>query len=369
LHCEDLGSDNAGDWEEFNRRSPDGSIYHTLRWKEVIERSFGYRSRYFLVYDGKVPVAICPFFEVPLKGKRSLIPPPATDIKHVVVGRPTADRSITDEITAKLTDTAKEHGCSYIIVASPAPELIESTRFVYNERPLKQYPLRVNGYFLLDLGKNDPDYIWNTLFSGKKHNQRKYIRRFEQSGFSITDSRDKKDFDRFYKYYTENLNHIGATPFDRSHFDVLFDRFSKDEIRMTFLEKEDLFAGGAMALLDAERGVMHIRYLALNRDLPGTYHPPYALFWEAIRYAHSQGLRAVCFGTNNSDENDRNYAMKKGFGSDYHHYYSEIIPANYRSRLMYAAYRRLNMLKEYEGGHVNECETRSREDGRVSEHV
>ncbi|MDW5562423.1 MAG: GNAT family N-acetyltransferase [Methanomassiliicoccus sp.] len=346
FHCEQLTKDNEQDWEAFNRDCPDGTIYHSLRWKQVIERSFGHKGRYFIIYDKEKPVAICPFFEVPLHGRRSLTPPPATDIRHILVDR-AQDMAIYEEVAKELTAMAKAEGYSFAIVTDPDPRAIERVDATLSQSRLKTYPLHTNGYFMLDLKQNPPDYIWNTLLSGKsRRNHRKYVRRFEQSGYTIRDSRDKKDLDLFYTYYEENLNYIGASPFAKSHFEILFDLFSKDELRMTFLEKDDHLAGGAMGLIDTQRGAIHLRYLALNRDIGKTYHPPYALSWEEIQFAYANNIHLVCFGTNNKDPMDRNYAMKRGFGPEYHDYYSTVAPMNYGARLIYSGYQKLKEIKD-----------------------
>jgi len=343
-HCEDLTDENKNDWDTFNNQCQRGSIYHTLSWKKVLELSFGYKSRYFLIYDGGKPVALCPCFEVPLRGLKSLIPPPESDLKHLVISE-SPDRSVVDLIINKLIEIAKNDKCSFILTTDSDVSIIDSIRDDCHKEHLKTYPFQTSGYFSLDLQKYDPKFIWNSLFTGKSR-QRSYIKRFEQEGFTIRATREQRDIEKFYTYYAQNINLIGARPYEKSHFNILFNQYPENEMRMTLLEKDNFFAGGLLALLFPQKGTMYLRYLALNREMPWAYRPPLALDWEAVNYAYANNFKEVCFGTNTKNEEDRNYRIKKEFGCQYHDYYSELIPVSHFSRFVYYIYRQYNNIKD-----------------------
>jgi hypothetical protein len=337
FHIEDLNQNNASDWEALNQRSGDGSVYHTLRWKDVLERSFGIKSHYFIIYEKDRPIALCPFFEKPLRGLRSLVPPPSTDLNNVIVTDP-SNKSTVRDILLKSIDVAKKNRLAFIIMVSSKAETADSIQALAPFEHKKAVPFPVNGYLRLDLREYNPSYIWDKVFTSKK-SQKKYIRRFEQSGYEFRDSKDKKDIDHFYRYYTLNLNHIGATPFDRSHFDVIFDTFQNDELRLTLLEKGDEVAGGLLALQYPQKNRMYLKYMAINRDIPNTFHPPYALYWDAINYAFNNGYDELYFGTNTNDPTDKSFRIKKEFGCSYCNSYGVIIPMNRLYGTLYWASR------------------------------
>jgi hypothetical protein len=333
---EDLGQDNAADWERTNQGSNDGSIYHSLRWKNVLERSFGIKSHYFIVYDGTQPAALCPFFEEPLRGLRSLVPPPSTDLDHVIVTDP-SNKPVLNEILSRSIDMAKRDRLAFIIMTCSKADVAGSIQGFGSVGHKRIYPFPTNGYLSLDLGECPPAHIWEKVFSSKD-SQKKYIRRFEEAGYGFRDSKEKKEVDVFYEYYASNLTHIGAAPFDRHHFDVVLDTMQKEEVRLTLLEKGDEIAGGIMALLWPEKKEMYLRYMALNRNLPSTFHPPYALYWEAINYAAQNGYSKICFGTNTGNPADRSLKIKTGFGCRYHDNYSVLLPMNRLYRTAFWAY-------------------------------
>ena len=53
------------EWETFLKASSEGTFFHSLKWKEVIEKSFDYSPLYLTVRDpdGRI-VGICPGFFV-----------------------------------------------------------------------------------------------------------------------------------------------------------------------------------------------------------------------------------------------------------------------------------------------------------------
>ena len=61
MHVEELK--NKREWETFLQDSTDGTFYHSLKWKEVIQKSFHHSALYLTIKDtnGTI-VGICPGF-------------------------------------------------------------------------------------------------------------------------------------------------------------------------------------------------------------------------------------------------------------------------------------------------------------------
>ena len=51
-------------WTEFVRSHPWGSIFHSIAWKNVVEKTYRLRSEYHLVYDGHELIGVVPFFRL-----------------------------------------------------------------------------------------------------------------------------------------------------------------------------------------------------------------------------------------------------------------------------------------------------------------
>ena len=62
---------NRGQWDDFVGVSSSGTFFHTINWKTVIEKAFGYTSLYFFVEDQGHIKGVLPLFLVkkPLRGR------------------------------------------------------------------------------------------------------------------------------------------------------------------------------------------------------------------------------------------------------------------------------------------------------------
>ena len=65
-------SSMAKEWDNFVHSAPNGSLFHTTRWKNVLERTFNYRSVLLSVYERDRIVGVLPLFWVPkpIKGQQ-----------------------------------------------------------------------------------------------------------------------------------------------------------------------------------------------------------------------------------------------------------------------------------------------------------
>lgn len=327
----------SSDWSRLNLESEEGSLFHTPLWKDILERSFGLRSTYYLVYDDGEPVALCPWFEWSMMKLKGLVSLPESDLNNVIIKRP-SDRGLVRFVINMSGEMARERGLGFLLLScrdrSAAKNFLELG-------PLDgcgRYPFPVNGTMSLDLEKTPPDVIWNKVFS-KKDGQRKYIKRFEEAGFEIIDRPSKESLAHFYRYYSENLNHIGARPYGLRHFEVLFDRLPPEMIRMTLLQRGDRVAGGLIAFRWPERKIVYIRYLALNRGLANTFHPPIYLYWDMVKHAYEDGYQKICFGSSPRDIHDKNYKIKAGFGCIYEELFGGFLPLSRVYDLLFRSYR------------------------------
>jgi hypothetical protein len=54
---------SPGEWEDFLEVTPRGTVYYSIKWKEVVQRTFLYSRLYIVIKDnsGRI-VGICPGF-------------------------------------------------------------------------------------------------------------------------------------------------------------------------------------------------------------------------------------------------------------------------------------------------------------------
>jgi len=317
---EELNSRNAGDWEHFNETTNVGSFFHSLKWKHILERSFKMKPHYFLVYRGDEVAAICPFFENNLKYFKGLVSIPYSDFCHVAVANDQVHSAIMREIHAECMNITRQEKLAFLQMSVNTPR-IRDLMMQYTDLP----PL-VSGNMVLNLEELTPDHIWNNVFSAKG-GQRKFINRFIRDGCTVEEVRDLRDLELFYHYYNENLEQKHVRTLNQiSFFNTIWDIYSPADMRITLLKKDDFIFGGLFAYLYPPNRTIYLVHLALNRDIPNTYHPPYYLFWDTIEKAYEMGYQRICFGGTPCNPENVVYRQKSGFGCEYQFKYSLFIP-------------------------------------------
>ena len=334
LRMEELNSTNIGLWEDFNQKMDEGTFFHTIKWKRILE-SLGNNSHYYIILDGDEPVAICPFFELNISGFKGITTLPDSDYNHLIVKD--NNPRIIEFIRKELESRAKKRSWSFIIFNSLDKNIGDKLNASF-------YPNFSMGTMVLDLEELNPDKIWNEIFNAKR-GQRRYIKRFEKNGFQIKELDSKKDIKALYNYYEENINYKKGTLYPYSHFKDLYEIYSSKNIYSGLIIKEDFIAGGFLNFIDEQNKVMHSRYIAINRDVPNTYHIQYPLLWEQIQKADEIGLKKVDFGSNINDQSHPGYKLKRNFGAKYQHSYSVLRPVSRLFKLGHNVYRSINPVK------------------------
>lgn len=214
-HLERLDEENAERWEAFHEGSTDGTLFHSLKWKRMAELRTGTPLQYFLLFRNEAVVGLFPFQDHTIYGFRGLVPASDPLSLHAVLGErpdPIVIRQAMDEFM-RMYD-ARER-VSFACVASTRPELFDA----FDAYPTFPYPFSEyegEGEMVIDLVRTPPDAIWDS-FSNKK-GQRKYIRRFDENGFGITDVHSEDQLRLFYTYYEENMSRIGGNHLPYSYF-------------------------------------------------------------------------------------------------------------------------------------------------------
>ncbi|MDV2481666.1 GNAT family N-acetyltransferase [Methanoculleus sp. Wushi-C6] len=318
---EPLSESNAHRWEGFITRSPEGTPFHRLKWRDTIEDAMKLKSRYFLILkDGKV-AGICPFVEQSMNVFRGLNGIPRSDYNNIVL----QESFDPDDVNEVLSLFSKRY--SYLFFDTYDPALVEGIEYdnIQNE---------AGSNMLLDLNHNPPEAIWKDILS---KDDRYKVTRFEKGGFTVREVSDGDAIEDFYRYYTENLNHINGYVLPRAYFQRIIDIFSPDEVRVAVLTNNGVFAGGNLALLDPLTKTAYFILLALNRNLPNKYSPTHYLSWEGINWAYENGYERISFGRERPD-NPR-VRGKQRFGA-------EPVPVHSRVVLLSKAASRLYRLKK-----------------------
>ena len=313
-HIEPLNDENENKWDEFNNNSREGSFLHSLKWKKITDRRDDFKAHYILLFKNNSVFGIFPFVEQNIRFFRGLVPgnnpcPILQDYSD-----PSAIQYV---ITEFQKNNRHPNKISFIRFSTLHKEIIDST---YNHPGFLN---SIQGDTILNLLEYPPEKIWNN-FSAKK-GQRKFIRRFDDDGFRVTEVHSEEDLQLFYTFYKKNINFIEGTLAPFTYIKDFWDSLPDNEVRITLLSKNSIIAGGLLMFPFKPQKLVSLVYLSINRDLPNTYHPTYYLFWEAINWAWSNKYEKISFGPGPSDENSPRYRIKNEFGGKYEHVYSRTI--------------------------------------------
>ncbi len=124
------------DWQEYVERHTEGTVFHTLKWRNAVRDSFGHEDEYLAALQGNRIVGVLPLFHVrgPIIG-RMLV-----SVPYAVGGGILADN---DAVVTELFDVARqraiEHRCTMIDLRSEragVPNLPIIDKYVGFERTL-----------------------------------------------------------------------------------------------------------------------------------------------------------------------------------------------------------------------------------------
>jgi len=188
---EPLSESNAHQWEEFNTQSAEGSLFHGLRWKSVLEDVFHLKLRYYLILNGREIVGISPWVERSVLNFQGLVSILHSEVNNIVLD----DAVSADHFNEVLSLFAKKY--SFLHFNTHNPVLLDRVRFAH-------VPGEDTGHMVADLKSNPPDAVW----AGLSKKTKQAIRTFENDGFEVRTINRPGDLEGFYRYYVRNLTHI-----------------------------------------------------------------------------------------------------------------------------------------------------------------
>ena len=313
--------EQADTWDQ-DARQLDGTIFHTSAWRRILDPD-GSKSDYFRIIHrdtGNVTL-MAGFMTERYHRCLRLSPLPGADNQSILMAGNSPGATLLRHLVSLGIHTAHSRQAAWLRLVFKHPKPPDQ---ICN-RYLTAFPATV-GTMVLNLLSCPPGHLWNHVFN-KQGCQQKFISRFEKDGFSIRQATSPADRAMFYQYYAQNLKADGGEPFPQDHFDRLQAELPAGAVRITLLERDAEIAGGLLMLLDHHRNTAYLRYLALNRSVPNHYHPPCALYWEAIEYAARKGFASVDFGLTANNRNDPEFRLKKRFGCEFRPQPAVIIPA------------------------------------------
>ncbi|MDD5420398.1 MAG: GNAT family N-acetyltransferase [Methanomicrobiaceae archaeon] len=319
---EALSEKNAFLWEEFNRQSREGTLFHSMQWKELLEHALDLKLTYYLILEDREVMGIWPFITRSVRYFRGLDAIPHSECNNIILD----DSFDINRINDVLALFSKE--CSFLRFTS-------YNRDVLDRIACDNFSDAYTGNMMVDLNTTPPDAIWENL--SKK--TRKHLHRLENNGFEVRETRAPADIEMFYRYYAENTMYLKGDILPFSFFQNLMEMFPAKDVRIAVSTSGGDFAGGTLTIADRDKKTAYFEYMALNRKLPGGYTPTYMVYWDLINWAWDNGYEKISFGRQRLDPGNPRFRNKAKFGAEHVPIHSKFVLLSKPLRFPYRLWR------------------------------
>ena len=304
MHVEDLK--NEVEWENFQRNSPDGSFYHSLIWRKVIQKTFSYDAIYLTVKDesGRT-VGAFPGFILNAMNVRFL-----DSIPHSDYGGPVIADDCIQQASLSLRDSLRTI-CLRKKIAYARFRFMEKRRTRRFFRHALGHVEKPVGIMEVDLKATSSDLLWGKAFS---RNLRKKIRLIEKSGIYAREAHTRSDLKEFYNLYYKDMRQIGVSPYPYKFLESIWSILYPEKVRIWLLEKNEAIAG-QLYFKDGQKSYAYLAGLDRKRNVHEAIN---YLRWQEIRKAEEERYRCVSFGSTPSDPKHLHHVQKKRVGGTFH---------------------------------------------------
>ena len=275
----DLESGVAARWDRFVFEHPRGSFFHLIGWKRVIEKTFGFKARYFYCEgQGKI-TGVAPFF----------------DFSNWLVGR------------CLISVPLAAYGGILAEVAVSEQALLEHSKSMARSAPVDYLELRHRDGGLFDEFHANQLYVTfhTQLFPEPEANlqrlpkdTRYMIRKAEKAGLRVQHGTDQMDV--FYDLFAQSVRRLGTPVFSSALFRNLVDEFPKHTQLLLVYKGSEAVTG---VLSFVFRDTILPYYAGASAEASRSAANNF-MYWELIKWAGQQGFRTFDFGRS-----------KKGTGS------------------------------------------------------
>jgi serine/alanine adding enzyme len=280
------GSDD--EWQPYVNAAPNGSLYHALEWRRIVQQTFGHRSWYLMARQGGSTRGVLPLIEM-----ESLL------FGHFFVSMPFLDGggilADTPECEAALAiaaaDLAERRGARHIELrqSSGVPSCAKAGWRLRQHKAALIIPLNA-----------DLERHWSSLAS----RLRGKIRKAEKSGvtFSVGEPGALADF---YRVFCVNMRDLGTPVYSRTFFENIL-RLAND-VSVLVAHREGRPVAGAIAIRHGQ--AVELPWICSDYS-QSSFYGNECLYWNAIRWACKSGARELNLGRCSIDAGTYRFKMQ-----------------------------------------------------------
>ncbi len=293
LHCQLLTSESYNAYSDYVYSHANSTFEHTLLWKELMEKNYGFESKYLLCKDDADRIkGVLPLFKAKSIFGTRLVSIPFSIHCGILADNTDAADALVNYC---LTIFAKEK-CSYL-------ELRDAQEY---KSPQEFSLVKKVFEFTLQLS-SDYSQVWKKLPKGSV---RWGIKKAEKSGITWQCGNSQQELDDFYQMFMLTRKFRGVPGYPYRYFQDIISSFDKNvKIYNAYLHGKTV---ASIFLIYYKTEVRYAFAGALHKQKYIQLQPYHLLLWEAIKDACAKGYTTFNFGGSYADTNDGGlYEFKK----------------------------------------------------------
>lgn len=292
--------DDRNKWDSYLINTPKATCYHQMGWKEVIEKSFGHTTWYFLSEDRNNRIdGILPLVQL----KSALFGNYMVSLPYFNYGGVCADSDeIRNNLMISAVKCANDNNAEHIE--------LRHTQAMDNDWQAKTSKVSMR----LEIPQNS-DKLWE-MFPSKLRSQ---IQRPLKEGMYAKLGREEC-LDDFYAIFSINMRDLGTPVYSKAFFRYILRAFPQSTWICTVSTKnrQPVASGFLVGFKDS----LEIPWASSLRSY-NRYSPNMLLYWSVLKLACDRGYRLFDFGRSTADGGT--YRFKAQWGAQpvqlYWHYW------------------------------------------------
>ncbi len=273
------------DWENFISCHPAATIAHDLRWKAVVEETYGHRHFYLIAFRERQVIGVLPLFLIKsIIFGRSLVTSPYLTFGGLLAN----DDDAAAALIAYTKNTAAEQKVKYTEIRNdhPTPHL-EHTKLSYFT-------------LVLDLSIGE-EKLLKSLHSTARRN----VKKAQQSGLEVVEGIEH--LAEYVKINFKNMHRLGTPAHGSAFFRNIVKHFPDSILLMA--RHQQNWVGGM--LLVSFKKTIHMPWVAALEEY-FEMRPNNLLYWEAIARAARRGFQFFDFGRSKEDQGTFRFKAQHG---------------------------------------------------------
>ena len=284
------------DYTDFLLNDLDSNIYHTIEWKELIEKHFGFTSYYLIARTNSDEIgAVLPVFYLKnLCGKR------LDSIPLSIYGGALGEEVYVKRLVETVFELKRDLNCRYVIIRQHPNKYYN----VFTVKGMKKTDVKWTQMIKI----KNPKILWNEIYKSNRNSIRKAIK----NNVRVQEIDDKKELSEFYRLELANRRRIGliTPPFD--FFESAWDELYPQGYMKVFVTryKEIVIASCLIYIFNGK-----VIYAHANSDKRFLgFRPNNLQLWRVIEWCYSNGYELLDLGATDLD-NEGLFFFKSSFNT------------------------------------------------------